>query len=146
MTRASTIRAGIVTAIRAAVPDSRAHAEDKFRFLDAGAMDFDAMPDRTFVLQLASQPERTNVNVCDTWRCEFRLIFFYAASQAGVEDRIAADAERIYGPVERLHETVAGVMRCDISPAGLVPAGDNCVMSTWSVVVQYQLDSAVVLA
>jgi hypothetical protein len=146
MTRASTIRAGLQTAIAAALPDTRAHVEDRFRFLDAGAVEFEQMPDRTFVLQLASQPERTNVNVCDTWRCEFRLIFFYAASQAGVEDRIAADAERIFGPCERLHETVTGVMRCDISPAGLVPAGENCIMSAWSVIVQYQLDSAVVLA
>lgn len=146
MTRASTIRRAIATAIEGAMPDVRAHADDRFRHLDAGSIDPDSAPDRVFTVTLAAQPARIEINNCDTFRVEYTVTFFYAAMQAGVEDRIAADAERIYAKVERLFESVAGVMRVDVSPVGLTEASPSSVTSAFSIVVIYKLDAAVVTA
>jgi len=144
MTRATTIRAAITTAIKAATPDNRATAQDVFRELDVGAVPMQSAPDRTFQLRLVAQPQRTEVNNCDTWIVEYELRLFYNGSQTGVDDRMAADAERVWGRIERLHETVAGVLRVDIAAAGILDISDATVASAFSVVVQYQLDGAVV--
>lgn len=146
MTRAATIRRAIATAIEGATPDSRAHVDDRFRHLDAGSIDPDSAPDRVFTLTLAAQPSRIEVNNCDTFRVEYTVTMFYAAMQAGVEDRIASDAERIYAKVERLFETVSGVMRVDVAPVGLTEASPSSVTSSYSVIVVYKLDAAVVTA
>ena len=146
MTRAATIRRAIATAIEGATPDSRAHVDDRFRHLDAGSIDPDSAPDRVFTLTLAAQPQRIEVNNCDTFRVEYTATFFYAAMQAGVEDRIASDAERIYAKVERLFETTPGVMRVDVAPVGLTEASPSAVTSAFSVIVIYKLDAAVVTA
>jgi hypothetical protein len=146
MTRAATIRRAIATAIEGATPDSRAHVDDRFRHLDAGSIDPDSAPDRVFTLTLAAQPSRIEVNNCDTFRVEYTVTMFYAAMQAGVEDRIASDAERIYAKVERLFETVSGVMRVDVAPVGLTEASPSSVTSSYSVIVIYKLDAAVVTA
>lgn len=146
MTRAATIRRALATAIESAIPDVRAHADDRFRHLDAGSIDPDSAPDRVFTLTLAAQPARIEVNNCDTWRVEYTVTFFYAAMQAGVEDRIAADAERFWAKVERLFETTAGVMRVDVAPVGLTEASPSAVTSAFSVIVIYKLDAAVVTA
>lgn len=126
------------------MPDVRAHAQDRFRHLDAGSIDPESAPDRVFTLTLAAQPQRVEVNNCDTFRVEYTVTVFYAAMQSGVEDRIASDAERIHSRVERLFETVPGVMRVDMFPAGLAEASPSCVTSSFSVVVVYQLDVAVI--
>jgi hypothetical protein len=97
-------------------------------------------------VRLAAQPQRIEVNNCDTWQAEWQVLFFYAASQSGVDDRMASDAERFWGGVERLHESVAGVMRVDIFPGGLLDGAPSTVVSAFSVVVKYQLDTAVILA
>lgn len=146
MTRAATIRRAIATAIEGATPDSRAHVDDRFRHLDAGSIDPDSAPDRVFTLTLAAQPQRIEVNNCDTFRVEYTATFFYAAMQAGVEDRIASDAERIHAKVERLFETMPGVMRVDVAPVGLTEASPSAVTSAFSVIVIYKLDAAVVTA
>lgn len=146
MTRAATIRRAIATAIEGATPDSRAHVDDRFRHLDAGSIDPDSAPDRVFTLTLAAQPQRIEVNNCDTFRVEYTATFFYAAMQAGVEDRIASDAERIYAKVERMFETTPGVMRVDVAPVGLTEASPSAVTSAFSVIVIYKLDAAVVTA
>jgi hypothetical protein len=146
MTRAATIRRAIATAIEGATPDARAHVDDRFRHLDAGSIDPDSAPDRVFTLTLAAQPSRIEVNNCDTFRVEYTVTMFYAAMQAGVEDRIASDAERIYAKVERLFETVSGVMRVDVAPVGLTEASPSSVTSSYSVIVVYKLDAAVVTA
>lgn len=146
MTRAATIRQAIATAIESANPDVKATSLDVFRFLDAGSQQFEQAPDRTFQVRLAAQPQRIDVNNCDRWQAEWQVLFFYGTSQPGVEDRIASDAERFWGRVERLFETVPGVNRVDIAPGGLVEAGASVVVSTWSVIVIYQLDAAVVTA
>jgi hypothetical protein len=144
MTRASTIRQALAAAIESAIPDVRAHAGDRFRHLDAGAIDPDSAPDRVFTLTLAAQPARIEVNNCDTWRVEFTVSFFYAAMQAGVEDRIASDSERFWSKAERLFETEAGVMRVDVQPVGLAEASPSAITSAFSVVVIYKLDGAVI--
>lgn len=146
MTRAATIRRAIATAIEGATPDARAHVDDRFRHLDAGSIDPDSAPDRVFTLTLAAQPQRIELNNCDTFRVEYTVTFFYAAMQAGVEDRIAADAERIHAKVERLFETTPGVMRVDVAPVGLTEASPSAVTSAFSVIVIYKLDAAVVTA
>lgn len=146
MTRAATIRRAIATAIESSVPDVRAHADDRFRHLDAGSIDPDSAPDRVFTITLAAQPQRVEVNNCDTFRVEYTVTFFYAAMQAGVEDRIASDSERIHAKVERLFETVPGVMRVDVAPVGLTEASPSAVTSAYSVVIIYKLDAAVVTA
>ena len=146
MTRAATIRQAISDAIEAVIPDTRATRLDVFRFLDAGSEQFEQAPDRTFQVRIAAQPQRIEVNNCDTWRVEYQVVFFFGAAQAGVEDRIASDAERIWGSLERLFETVAGVMRVDVAPLGLAEAGPSAVISLFSVVATYQLDTAVVTA
>jgi hypothetical protein len=144
MTRATTIRAALATAIKAATPDNRATAQDVFRELDVGSVPMQSAPDRVFQIRLAAQPQRTEVNNCDTWVVEFELRVFYNGSQTGVDDRIAADTERIWGRIERLFETVAGVMRVDVSAAGIVDISDATVASIFSVIVQYQLDGSVI--
>lgn len=144
MTRAATIRRAVASAIEAAPVDVRAHAQDRFRHLDAGAVDPESAPDRVFTLTLAAQPQRVEVNNCDTFRVEYTVTVFYAAMQSGVEDRIASDAERIHARVERLFETVAGVMRVDVAPVGLTEASPACITSNFSVVVTYKLDGAVI--
>ena len=73
MTRAATIRRALATAIESAIPDVRAHADDRFRHLDAGSIDPDSAPDRVFTLTLAAQPARIEVNNCDTWRVEYTV-------------------------------------------------------------------------
>ena len=50
------------------------------------------------------------------------------------------------GPLERLFETVAGVMRVDVAPLGIADGAPGTVISQLSVVVIYQLDSAVITA
>jgi hypothetical protein len=97
-----------------------------------------------FTLTLAAQPARIEVNNCDTWRVEFTVSFFYAAMQAGVEDRIASDSERFWSKAERLFETEAGVMRVDVQPVGLAEASPSSITSAFSVVVVYKLDGAVI--
>ncbi len=144
MTRASTIRQALAAAIESAIPDVRAHAGDRFRHLDAGGIDPDSAPDRVFTLTLAAQPARIEVNNCDTWRVEFTATFFYAAMQAGVEDRIASDAERFWSKAERLFETASGVMRVDVQPVGLTEASPSSITSAFSVVVIYKLDGSVI--
>jgi hypothetical protein len=144
MARASTIRAAIVTAITGTIPDNRATASDVFRQVDVGQIDVLNAPDRVFVIKLASQPQRIEVNNCDTWQVEYDIQFFYNASQSGIDDRIALDSERFHAKVERLFETATGVMLVDIAPGGLVEVSDSTVVSVWSVLVKYQLDSAVV--
>jgi|GEM_PF-2537830 len=146
MTRATTIRAAIAAAIVGTTPDNRATASDVFRHMDVGSVDVENAPDRVFVIRLASQPKRIEVNNCDTWEAEFDIQFFYASTQTGVDDRIAADAERFWSKLERLHETVTGLMLVDIVPGGLVETSASTVVSVWSVLVKYQLDSAVVTA
>ena len=146
MTRASTIRAAIASAIEGVTPDVRATRSDAFRHLDAGSAQFEQAPDRSFQVRLAAQPQRIEINNCDTWRVEYQVIVFYNARQDGVEDRIAGDFERIWGPLERLFETVAGVMRVDVAPLGIADGAPGTVISQLSVVVIYQLDSAVITA
>jgi hypothetical protein len=146
MTRASTIRAAIASAITSANPDVRATIHDVFRHMDGGSEQVEVAPDRTFQVRLAAQPQRIEINNCDTWQAEWQVLFFYAASQSGVDDRMASDAERFWSGVERLHESVAGVMRVDIFPGGLLDGAPSTVISAFSVVVKYQLDTAVILA
>jgi len=143
MTRAATIRQALAAAIESATPDVRAHVDDRFRHLDAGSVDPDSAPDRVFTLTLAAQPARIEVNNCDTWRVEYTATFFYAAMQAGIEDRIAADAERFWFKAERLFETQPGVMRVDVAPVGMTEASPSAVTSSFSIVVIYKLDAAV---
>jgi hypothetical protein len=66
--------------------------------------------------------------------------------QSGVEDRIAADAERFWSKAERLFETTTGVMRVDVAPVGLTEASPSSVTSSFSVIVIYKLDAAVITA
>jgi len=146
MTRASTIRKAIADAIIGATPDNRTTRTDVFRHMDVGAVDVDNAPDRVFVIRLGTQPERIEVNNCDTWEVSFDVQVFYNATQPGIDDRMALDAERLWGPVERLFETVAGVMLVTVTPAGLVDTSPSTIVSVWSILVKYQLDSAVVLA
>ena len=146
MTRAATIRQALAAAIESASPDVRAHAQDKFRHLDAGSVTLDSAPDRVFTLRLAAQPTRIEINNCDTFRVEYTATFFYAAMQTGIEDRIASDSERIYAKIERLFQTVAGVMRVDVTPTGLSQPTASSILSDYSVIVIYKLDAAVVMA
>ena len=145
VTRASTIRTAIAAAIVATNPDVRARRGDGFKHLDAGAALAESAPDRTFQLQLTAQPQRVQKSVgCDLFVVEYGLTFFYASTQDGIEDRIASDTERMWQPVERLFETVTGVARVDLSPLGIQEPGDGVVTSSFSVVVTYQLDAAVI--
>ena len=75
---------------------------------------------------------------------EWLLTFSYASSQSGIEDRIALDTERFWGPVERLSDTVAGLARVDIAPQGLNDSVDGVVESSFSVIATYRLDAAVI--
>ena len=145
MTRASTVRAAIVTAIEEANPDVRATKQDRFRHLDAGASRVETAPDRTFQLQLSVQQKRLGHSIgCDMFAVEWLLTFSYASSQSGIEDRIALDTERFWGPVERLSDTVAGLARVDIAPQGLNDSVDGVVESSFSVIATYRLDAAVI--
>ena len=84
----------------------------------------------------------TALDVSEEWTAVARRYW----REAGVEDRIAGDFERIWGPLERLFETVAGVMRVDVAPLGIADGAPGTVISQLSVVVIYQLDSAVITA
>jgi hypothetical protein len=97
-----------------------------------------------FTLTLASQPERVEINNCDTWRVEFTATFFYAAMQSAVEDRIASDSERIWCKVERLFESAPGVMRVDVQPAGMNEVSPSSITSSLSIIVLYKLDGTVI--
>jgi len=144
MARASAIKLAMANLIESIVPNDQTTASDTFRYLDAGSIDYEAMPDRVFVIKLASQPQRIEINNCDTYQVGYDIQFFYAASQSGIEDRIADDTEMVSSKVERLFETVGGVMRVDIDPAGLVEISDSTIVSVFSVLIKYQLDSTVV--
>ena len=141
--RASEVRYAIVTRLTATTLDDKARGRDKFVEIRNGTRDIPSAPDRHFLLVLTGQPARHENQTCDWYTVAYRLRVFYAETQPGIEDRMAADAERLYARLERLHEVDADIFQADIVPAGVGSADINLVASEWDLTITFRLDSAV---
>jgi len=141
--RASQVRAAIVAAIEGVPADAPQHPGDYLAHIDLGADEPTSAPDRSFMVQLAAQPSRIEASSCDLFQVEYFVTVFYAAAQPGVQDRMADDAERIHRALDWLHESHADIARCDVNIAGLTPVEPEVILSQFSVVVVYRLDSNV---
>ena len=136
-TRARSIRAIIVSALRGVTLDRRAGTEDRLRFLDV-ARKPESAQERTFRVITAAQPNKGDSNTCDDYQVEFTIEIYYALAP-GAEDRISDDHERFWPSLLRLHQQDAW-MESQVAPLGVEETADNYIARV-SVIATYRLDS-----
>lgn len=99
--RLSAVRAAIITRLKETVLDGKAGAGDRMKVL-LQAQEPDTVADRTSMVRLISTG-RDSTNTCDAHRARYQVVSFYAPNP-DIDDRIAADAERLHDPLWRLSE------------------------------------------
>ncbi len=107
--RASEVREAIITAVAGSTSDSKAGAGDQLRVLRT-AREPETVQDRVFMVRLMSL-SKDNTNTCDAHGAVYQIAVYYAP-HPDVDDRIAADSERMHDPLWALSTIAADVMEC----------------------------------
>lgn len=105
--RASEVRAAIITAIEAEALDTKAGPGDRIRVLRQ-AREPDQVTERVAMVRLLGLG-RDDANTCDAHWCVYQVSIYYAPSP-DIDDRVAADAERLHDPLWSLQTIDADVM------------------------------------
>lgn len=105
--RLSAVRAAIIAAIKAPTLDSKSGAGDKLKVLTT-AREPEQVTERCAMVRLLSMG-RDDTNVCDAHYGAYQVVVFYAPSP-DIDDRIAADMERLHDPLWSLHTIAADVL------------------------------------
>lgn len=140
-TRASTIRADVVAAMREVGLYEQAGSADRLQHLDVARLPGGAR-DRAFRVRVLTPPHRDELQTCDAFIIEFQIDIYYALA-AGIDDRICADIERIWWKLETLQSRNAGINASVPSHVG-VETGDSNQIVRLLLRVQYRLDSALI--
>lgn len=144
--RASTLRRLVAARVAAIAVDGPRHHADRLTQIDTARTGPGSAPDRVFRVELVGQPQRISASSCDQFRVTMTLGVMYAATQPGIDDRIADDTERIVVTLDQLHVDGAGVERCDVNPAGVLDIAEGQVMSAFELTITYRLDAAIATA
>lgn len=138
--RASAVRTAIIDAIEAEPLDHKARAGDVIRVLRS-AREPESVTERTAMVRLLSGPDKTEHNTCDAFEVVYQVSLFYAPS-ADIDDRIAADGERLYQPLFNLHTDASGdIMNAQPGPQ-TISEDAGLVVSRRDVAVLFRLDSS----
>lgn len=105
--RASEVRAAIITAIEGEALDTKAGPGDRIRVLRQ-AREPDQVTERVAMVRLLALG-RDDANTCDAHWCVYQVSIYYAPSP-DIDDRVAADAERLHDPLWSLQTIEADVM------------------------------------
>lgn len=147
-TRAKTLRAHYVAAIKGVTLDQRAGEGDRFQHLDVVVRPVSAR-ERSFRAFFSILPHIDDTDSGAAYRLELTAELYYALSP-GVEDRAADDSERFWWGLETLLDPAnnnelrdAGVMLS--SPAWLgVEVTERLYIPRVSLVARYRLDDTLI--
>lgn len=134
--RCSAVRTAIETAIEAITPDVPAHLP--FRLLDARGREVGQVTERVFTVELGAVPRRDVAMMStDAWVANYDLVVYYAPGN-DVEDRMAADFERIETELLSLHEQDDDIYVSLVNP-GVVQRLDGVLAASVNVDITYRL-------
>lgn len=105
--RLSEVRDAIITRITTTALDTKAGGGDKLTILRA-AREPEQVTERCAMVRLLSTG-RDDTNVCDAHFAVYQVVVFYKPSP-DIDDRIAADSERLHDPLWTLPQIAADVL------------------------------------
>ena len=138
--RASAVRDAIIDAIEAATLDTKARGSDVIRVL-RHAREPESVAERVAMVRLIQGPDKDEANTCDAFSVTYQVSIFYAPSD-DIDDRIAADSERLYLPLWRLHTNASGdILDATLGPLA-VEENAGLVVARRDVQILFRLDSS----
>lgn len=138
--RASAVRDAIIDAIEAATLDTKARSGDVIRVLRT-AREPESVAERVAMVRLIQGPDKDEANTCDAFSVTYQVSIFYAPSD-DIDDRIAADSERLYLPLWRLHTDASGdILDATLGPLA-VEENAGLVVARRDVQILFRLDSS----
>lgn len=138
--RASAVRDAIIDAIEAATLDTKARGSDVIRVL-RHAREPESVAERVAMVRLIQGPDKDEANTCDAFSVTYQVSIFYAPSD-DIDDRIAADSERLYLPLWRLHTNASGdIIDATLGPLA-VEENAGLVVARRDVQILFRLDSS----
>ena len=141
--RASAVRAAIIAALEEAVLDTKAGRGDVFNVLRT-AREPDAVSERVAQVRLLSGPDKSDHNTCDLFVVTYQVSRYYSPS-GDIEDRIAADNERLYLPLAASALIAREPDIMDASASGTtVDENAGLIAARQDVTILFRLDSALV--
>lgn len=139
--RASAVRQAIIEALQAVLTDSRARGSDTLS-VHRHPSPPESVPSRTAMVSLLSAPTKSDLDTCDLFEVTYQVAIYYPAG-ADTEDRVAADAERLYRPLWRLHESHADMVSSEPG-APSVEESLGMVTLRLDLAITYRLDSTLI--
>lgn len=138
--RASAVRDAIIDTIEAATLDTKARGSDVIRVL-RHAREPESVAERVAMVRLIQGPDKDEANTCDAFSVTYQVSIFYAPSD-DIDDRIAADSERLYLPLWRLHTDASGdILDATLGPLA-VEENAGLVVARRDVQILFRLDSS----
>jgi len=140
--RSTAVKAAIISAVVATTVDTSAHADDRFRHIDAGYRDVTGAHGRIFTLEYigGGLPAREMLTT-DLRIANWELVVYYS-DNPGIDERIMLDNERISTSLDSLAGTVADIAAIDINNNEIRPF-DGQIRSTFGIDTRYRLDAGV---
>lgn len=140
--RADAVRDAIVTAVQDTEVDTKASAQDVFKYLEPGMREVAMARDRVFTVDITAAPLRAErIFVNDLYECTWALMVFYT-DVPGVQDRINADVERVSQKLNALARDNLEIQMVQIGPAD-VSLTDGQIVANISLMTTYRLTAGV---
>lgn len=138
--RAASVRAAIISAIEGCELDTKASRRDVFAVLSA-AREPEQVRERVAMVRLLSGPDKTDSNTCDAFVVTYQIVRYYAPSD-DIEDRMAADTERLYLALSaaRLIAAEPDIMDVTLGPTSVDEGA--LIAARQDVTVLFRLDSS----
>lgn len=139
--RASAVRQAIIETLQSTLVESRARGSDTLS-VHRHPTPPESVPSRTAMVSLTTAPTKSDLDTCDLFNVVYAIAIYYPAG-TDTEDRIASDAERLYTPLWRLHESHADMVS---SEPGEPSVEESMGMLTLrlELAITYRLDSTLI--
>ena len=138
--RGDEVRDALVAKIQAITPDSKAHAGDLFRVIDAGQ---ESLPvDRQCYLERSrpQEPSGTLFAGADPYRIGFDLAIGYVATPE-LSDRILKDGDKVVDAIKELESDAASYQQIHpVDIKGLSDSIDSSGIRVWSWAIEIGYD------
>jgi len=132
---AEQVRAAVAAQVEASIV-SRNQGRDRLRHVEMSQRDTQMLPERAFKLSLLGPPQRLDYSQCVAYRVEYDCEVFYTAA-AGIQDRIADDAQAITKSVYSIHTQSADLWSGDAVAQSPTELDGNVILPV-SIVVKYR--------